>query len=115
MQSFTVFHDWLHGATKRHTSRGTRRGSMPAAILFAIIAGACSGPLETGDPQPLSELKVIRTGGFDREYYIVPPAQAAGNPARPLLLVYHGAGGSALDLMSGTRLAIEGHRAGMVV
>jgi polyhydroxybutyrate depolymerase len=91
-----------------------RRALLCACAPLAFLA-ACGGPLETVDKQPLSELKVIRVAGFDREYYIVPPAQAAGNPARPLLLVYHGAGGSALDLMNGTRLAIEGHQAGMVV
>ncbi|MEO7520678.1 MAG: PHB depolymerase family esterase [Gemmatimonas sp.] len=79
------------------------------------MASYSSGPLESLDTQPLSQRQVLRIGGFDRTYYVVPPTSATGNPHRPLLLVYHGGGGSATDLLAGTRLAFEGNRAGMVV
>jgi polyhydroxybutyrate depolymerase len=84
-------------------------------MVAAMVASACGGPLESPDRQPESELKVLRVAGSDRQYYVVPPSGSAGAGGLPLLLVYHGAGGSARDLMGGTGLAFEGHRSGMIV
>jgi polyhydroxybutyrate depolymerase len=81
-------------------------------ILSALLAG-CLGSTPT-TPKVSVDLRSVTVNGTARSYLLLTeglePAQS-----RPLLLLYHGAGGNAQELLNGTGIALRARAAGMIV
>ena len=86
-----------------------------ATALAALLATACLEPLSTEAPPPPGVARTLTVDGLQRRFRLVAPAGSAPSAGRPLLLVYHGSGGSAEEHISYTDFPTVAINAGMLV
>jgi polyhydroxybutyrate depolymerase len=85
--------------------------SLPALVLSALALG-CVG--STSPARIEVEQRQVTVNGVVRSFLLLTDGLTPGQP-RPLLLIYHGSGGSAEEIMNGTGIALKARDAGMIV
>jgi polyhydroxybutyrate depolymerase len=93
----------------------TRNAPSCAWLAALVFASGCLDGLEPPPVRPATELRVLKIGDHDRQFYLSKGSATTTTAPRPLLIVYHGAGDAAYNLYSNTGLAAAGVNAGMVV
>jgi polyhydroxybutyrate depolymerase len=76
-----------------------------AAVLGTVVVGVHAETIE----------RTLQVGGRERSYEIDVPARALSGPAWPVVLVFHGGGGSAPGVRAQTRMSAKGAAEGFVV
>jgi polyhydroxybutyrate depolymerase len=84
------------------------RFALPLTVLLASCLGST-------DPERIAvDQRGVTVGGAQRSYLLLTEGLAVGQ-TRPLLLMYHGSGGSAQEFMNGSGIAARARAAGMLV
>jgi len=78
------------------------------------VASGCL-PTAPADPSLELQARTVMVGDRPRGYYVATPRGGDATARRPLLLLYHGAGGTARDMLFDNGLAMAAVDAGFVV
>jgi polyhydroxybutyrate depolymerase len=84
-----------------HASRA-RAGALVVAVLL-VAAASCAKPPRVTRPDPALLERDLEVGGRERSYLFFAPPGADPKTPRPLVLVFHGGGGSATSAARLTR------------
>ena len=79
-----------------------------ALVAAALVLAACGTPAETIE-------RTLRVGASERSYEIDLPAQRESARALPVVIVFHGGGGSADSVRRQSRMSMKGAAEGFVV
>jgi polyhydroxybutyrate depolymerase len=79
-----------------------------AVVAFALVAAACAAAAETIE-------RSLRVGARERSYEIDLPARRDPAQALPVVIVFHGGGGSADSVRRQTRMSAKGEAEGFIV
>lgn len=108
----------MHTIPIARPSRGSGRGRALVfaglALLLPLVGTVACGEATAPDPAVRLEERSLHLDGFTRSYRFIRPV-ASGDQPRPLLLLYHGSGGDARELVEITALASTALEAGMIV
>ena len=87
----------------------TPRRQVRRAVLGALlVVASCGAGAETIERQ-------VRVGTAQRSYEVDVPARGDGAPALPVVIVFHGGGGSADSVRRQTRMSAKGAAEGFIV
>jgi polyhydroxybutyrate depolymerase len=80
---------------------------MRRLFLIALLLACCVGFATAQEPKPLIPEYFsgnFTFGGFERTYALVPPKDFDAEKTYPLVVVFHGAGSSGIEMLTGTGL-----------
>lgn len=108
----------MHPIPIARPSCGNARGRAPfpavLALLLPLLGTLACGEPTAPDPAHQVEERSLPLDGFTRSYLLIRPVTSGDQP-RPLLLIYHGSGSDARDLVTNTALVGMALEAGMIV